>query len=338
MNLVLVSLLLASPSLAFVPVKQPRCQSSSVAMGLLDAFYSSTPKVKIPDGFVIPEPQPLTLTSSADLAGVLKSSAALAVRLGTGAFVLGWKVDTIFAEEEEGVYGLQLGPFRIRDSSSVLQDAPRPAKPLILYEYDASPFCKRVRETINLLDLTVEYRPCPGARAGFSDELLKRTGKRTVPYLVDPNTGFETFESSDQIDYLLKTYGPQDDTYDKLALWPITFESFSISTSTLAALLRDMPGSRRQLNSRPDNEKMKPLKLWGYECSPFVRPVREKLCSLCLPHEMISCARGSVNRDRMMAAVGRFQVPYLEDPNTGIAMFEGPEIVEYLEKVYTVDS
>jgi glutathione S-transferase len=336
-----IGLLLLIPSVvAFMPL-QKRSSSLSIAVGLLDELLGKStpiiPKVRVPDNFEIPEPKPLTLTSSADLAGVLKSSAALAVRLGTGAFVLGWKIDSVFAKQDDGKYGLSIGPFCIRDSSSVLQDAPRPTKPLILYEYDGSPFCKRVRETINVLDLTVEYRPCPGARSGFSDELFKRTGKRTVPYLVDPNTGFETFESSDQIDYLLQTYGPPEDSYDKLALWPITFQSFSISTSTMVAILRDMPGSRRQPNARPDNQKMKPIKLWGYECSPFVRPVREKLCNLCLPHEMVSCARGSTNRDQMMEKVGRFQVPYMEDPNTGIAMFEGPEIVQYLENVYTVD-
>jgi glutathione S-transferase len=70
--------------------------------------------------------------------------------------------------------------------------------------------------------------------------------------------------------------------------------------------------------------------------SPFVRPVREKLGSLCLPHRMVSCSRGSANRDRMIAKTGRFQVPFLVDPNTGIEMYEGAEIVEYLEAVYTV--
>ena len=38
----------------------------------------------------------------------------------------------------------------------------------------------------------------------------------------------------------------------------------------------------------------------------------------------------------MVAKTGRFQVPFLVDPNTGIEMFEGAEIVEYLEAVYTV--
>ena len=193
-----------------------------------------------------------------------------------------------------------------------------------------------VREAINLLDLTVEYRPCPGARAGFSDELFQRTGRRTVPYLIDPNTGVELFESGDQIEYLLRTYGPQDeDSFDQKALWPITLESFATPTAAAVAILRGMPGARRQPNARPDNEQMKPLELWGYECSPFVRPVREKLASLSLPHLMVSCARGSANRDKMVQKTGRFQVPFLVDPNTGIEMFEGPEIVEYLEKVYT---
>mmetsp|Transcript_19454 Transcript_19454/g.29151 ORF Transcript_19454/g.29151 Transcript_19454/m.29151 type:complete len:97 (+) Transcript_19454:772-1062(+) len=93
---------------------------------------------------------------------------------------------------------------------------------------------------------------------------------------------------------------------------------------------------------------MKPLELWGYVCSPFVKPVREKLCALALPHMMVSCARGSKNRDLLVqkvAAAGggggassttRFQVPYLVDPNTNISMFESAEICKYLDDVYTV--
>jgi glutathione S-transferase len=297
---------------------------------------TTTPKVEVPKDFVIPEPKPLTITESTDLLRFAKNTVALALRLATGTFVLGWKIDSIFYGDENK-YSLKIGPFRIRDSSSVLQDAPRPEKTLILYEYDASPFCKRVRETINLLDLTVEYRPCPGARQGqFSNDLEKQTGRRTVPYLVDPNTNTALFESNDQIEYLLQTYGPPESEYDRKALWPITFESFSVFTSTQVAILLGFPGSRRQTNARPDNERMIPLELWGYETSPFVRPVREKLGSLCLPHIMVSCSRGSANRDKMVEMTGRFQVPYLVDPNTGISLYESAEIEKYLEAVYTV--
>ena len=292
-------------------------------------------KLKVPEDFRVPEPKPLTVTRPSDLPNLLKSAIALGVRLATGVFVLGWKVDTVFAPED-GKYALQLGPLRLRDSSSVLDKAPRPNKPLILYEYSASPYCLRVRECINLLDLSVEYRPCPGARQGaFSQQLLKKTGRQTVPYLVDPNTGMELFESSSQIEYLLDNYGPPADSFDRKALWPITWEPFSIWSSTQVALLRGMPGARRQANARPDNEQRKPLELWGYEASPFVRPVREKLVSLCLPHIMVSCSRGSANRDRLVERTGRFLVPFLYDPNTGVEMFESPEMVEYLEAVYT---
>lgn len=336
----------------FVPTSK-LSSKPSIQMGFLDDLFKTTtnerttstttsgrPKVEVPEGFVVPEPRPLTLTRTSDLPSVLKSSAALAVRLATSCFVLGWKIDSFFyddSNDETKKYSLKLGPFNIRDSSSVLADAPRPANPLILYEYDASPYCKRVRETINLLDLTVEYRPCPGARQSkFSQEMLAKTGKQTIPYLVDPNTGISMFESDDQIQYLLDTYGPNKDSFDMKALWPITFKEFSIFTCTIAALLRDMPGSRRQANARPDNEDMLPLELWGYEASPFVKPVREKLVSLALPHTMVSCSRGSVNRDKLIERTGRFQVPFLVDPNTGLELFESPEICEYLDMVYTV--
>jgi len=167
--------------------------------------------------------------------------------------------------------------------------------------------------------------------------MLQRTGRQTLPFLIDPNnSGMEMFESGDIIDYLLETYGPSPpDQFDRKALWTVTNEAFSVGTSTMVAILRDMPGAKRQFNARPDNEDMKPIELWGYECSPFVRPVREKFGSLCLPHIMVSCSRGSANRDRMVEKTGRFQVPFIVDPNTGVEMFEGPEIVEYLEAVYT---
>jgi glutathione S-transferase len=97
-----------------------------------------------------------------------------------------------------------------------------------------------------------------------------------------------------------------------------------------------MPASKRQGNARPDNEQMEPLELWGYECSPFVRTVREKLCALALPHVMVSCSRGSANRDLLVKKTGRFQVPFLVDPNTGLELFESPEICDYLDAVYTV--
>ena len=155
-----------------------------------DLALKSVPKVQKPENFVRPEPKPLKISESTDIGRFTRNSLAFVFRLGVGAFVLGWKIDTIFYKDDETEdvskkkYSLKLGPFAIRDTSSVLSaGVPRPEKPLVLYEYDASPYCKRVREFINLLDLTVEYRPCPGARQGkFSDELYEKTGRRTVSH------------------------------------------------------------------------------------------------------------------------------------------------------------
>jgi len=90
------------------------------------------------------------------------------------------------------------------------------------------------------------------------------------------------------------------------------------------------------VRARPDTTSMRPLELWGYEASPFVRPVRERLVELALPHTLVCCARGSANRDRMVKRTGRFQVPFLADPNTGVELFESSAIVEYLNEVYTL--
>jgi len=300
------------------------------------------PKVSAPPNFVAPEPKPLTMTRPrAQLPGLLTGGMALAIRLATGVFTLGWSPQLLTGPDadavgiEQGVYGFKVGPLAFRDTSPLLADAPRPATPLILYEYEGSPFCRKVREAALLLDLPIECRPCPGARAGFAAELQERTGRMTVPYLVDANTGSEMFESDDIVEYLLDTYGPPRDSYDAKALWPLQGQ-FGVITSTLATLVRGLAGSKRQPNARPDNEQMAPLELWGYEVSPFVRPVREKLCALCLPHVIVPTARGSANRDRLIARTGsQFQVPYLVDPNTGIELFESPDILDYLEDVYT---
>ena len=56
----------------------------------------------------------------------------------------------------------------------------------------------------------------------------------------------------------------------------------------------------------------------GYESSPFCKVVREQLCELELPHVQRSCARGSPKRQELFERRGRFQAPYLEDPNTGV--------------------
>lgn len=316
---------------------------SQVKLNLFDNLFNSVqttkssattqyPKVEVPPNFIIPEPRPLTITESTDLIDFITASTVLGLRLATGAFVLGWNIDTIFAPEDDGKYALQLGPLRIRDSSSILNEANRPIDRIVLYDNESSPQCKRVREMMNLLDITYEVRPT------FTDI-------EKLPYIIDANINSgiiddeQTISGDDAIiTHLLQEYGPPSSTFDRKALWPIEFKQFAIVTSQLSILLRgnNVGSKTQQSNARPDNGNMKPIEFWSYECSPFVRPVKEKLSSLGLPFIVVSCSRGSVNRDRMVAKTGRFQVPYVEDPNTGIEMYESAEIADYLETVYTV--
>ncbi|KAI5013545.1 hypothetical protein ZWY2020_037058 [Hordeum vulgare] len=51
-------------------------------------------------------------------------------------------------------------------------------------------------------------------------------------------------------------------------------------------------------------------------------------------HLLHSCARGSPKRQDFFKKYGLFQAPYIEDPNTGVKMFESADIVEYLRATY----
>lgn len=291
---------------------------------------AAQPELKPPEGFSPPEPKPLTVTSSELLPALVGGSLALLIRF-LPVFVVGWRPG-LAGDGDKGKYALQLGPLKFRDGSLATDGKlKRPEQPLILYEYEGSPFCRKVREALSMLDVTCELRPCPGARSGFSRQLAERTGRMTVPYLIDPNSEKEMFESDDIVDYLFETYGPGK------AEVPFSLrEPTSTVTGSYATMFRGLAGATPDPAARPENTERKALELWGYDASPFVKVVREKMCSLMLPHVMVPCARGSANRDVMMEQTGvQFQVPFLRDANTGVEMFEAAEICKYLDAVYT---
>lgn len=82
----------------------------------------------------------------------------------------------------------------------------QPERPLELWNYEASPYCRRVRERLSELGLPyVSHnlaRHSP-RRAAFAE----RYGRLQFPRLADPNTSFSTFESEDIVSYLDATYG-----------------------------------------------------------------------------------------------------------------------------------
>lgn len=103
-----------------------------------------------------------------------------------------------------------------------------PSKPLELYSFETSPYSRLVRERLCELEIPYVVRNCgrnlpvewlvlPALRERFAPDykpvqrnrkaLMKRTGRVQVPYLVDPNSGAEMYESAKILSYLERTYG-----------------------------------------------------------------------------------------------------------------------------------
>lgn len=101
-----------------------------------------------------------------------------------------------------------------------------PGRPLELYSFESSPFSRLVRETLCALELPYLLRSMgkatkadmgpPWIRTRFYADapvkgrnrkrMYEHTGRLQVPFLIDPNTGTEMYESADIRHYLLRTY------------------------------------------------------------------------------------------------------------------------------------
>jgi glutathione S-transferase len=213
---------------------------------------------------------------------------------------------------------------RLGSGARVGRPGPRPEQRLILYEFEACPYCRKVREALSILDLEAEIRPCPKNGPRFREELKQRGGRAQFPYLVDSNTGKEMYESDDIVAYLFQAYG-EGTVPGLLALGPVTDVS-----AALASFARPGFGAFY----RPARAPEQLLELYSFEASPFCRIVREVLCTLELPYVLHNVAKGSAGRESFAARAGRTMVPYLVDPNTGTEMFESADIVAYLERSY----
>lgn len=213
---------------------------------------------------------------------------------------------------------------RLGAGMQVGQIGRRPKKTLELYEFEACPYCRKVREALSVLDLEAMIYPCPKDGPRYRAEVKKRGGKAQFPYLVDPNTKQELYESDDIITYLFDQYGDGEVPLS-LRLGPLTDAS-----SMLASAWRPAMGARYRAAKAP----AKPLELYSFEASPFSRIVRERLCALEIPYLLHNVAKNSPSREAFVERSGKMMVPYLIDPNTEAEMFESADIVRYLDRTY----
>lgn len=227
----------------------------------------------------------------------------------------------------------------------------QPEKALKLYEFEGSPYCRRVREVMSLLNLDYEVYPCPKGGQKYRQMVKDKGGKRQFPFFVDENTGIEMYESQDIIHYLFKHYGRTGKTPTKFANYPkIAVVAF---VGTLINGARGVWINQKILD-REAPEQI--LELWGFEASPFTRIVRGVLTELELPFKFHNVSKErwqdmgpavlrlkpgqyeplkGGKREKVIEVMGRdIQVPYLVDPNTGVKMFESAKIVNYLKQQY----
>jgi len=212
---------------------------------------------------------------------------------------------------------------RLAQGAAVGALGTRPEQPLVLYEFESCPFCRKVREALTVLDLDAEIRPCPKGGTRFRPELIERGGKAQFPYLIDPNTGKEMYESDDINRTLFAQYG-------ETGVPRLLSGNLAVLTGSLASAWRLGRGTQARPSKRPEQL----LELWSFEASPFSRLVRETLCELELPYRLHNVGKGSPRRSAFVQRSGRMMVPFLVDPNHGIEMFESADIVTYLEERY----
>jgi glutathione S-transferase len=78
--------------------------------------------------------------------------------------------------------------------------------PITLYRLQACPFCERVVRKLSAYDVPYESRFVEPMHADRN--VVKRvSGARTVPAIVDENTGVTMAESANIVAYLDRTYG-----------------------------------------------------------------------------------------------------------------------------------
>jgi glutathione S-transferase len=226
-----------------------------------------------------------------------------------------------------------------------------PTLTLKLYDIEACPFCRLVREVLSEMDVDVMIYPCPRGGTRFRLEAARIGGKAQFPLLVDDNTQTVLYESSAIIEYLTKTYGSKPRQSNGVG------RVFAMAGSSIASFLmirlRGMTGMRVV----PARAAEKSLELYSFEASPFSKPVRARMCELELPYLLHNTAKAAMKdigppswRDKIFKApqgtsrnrhwlsenTGQVQVPYLIDANTGTAMYESDDILRYLNKTYAL--
>ncbi|EOY17051.1 Thioredoxin family protein isoform 5, partial [Theobroma cacao] len=146
-----------------------------------------------------------------------------------------------------------------------------------LFEFEACPFCRRIREALTELDLSVEVYPCPKGSIRHREMVRSFGGKEQFPFLIDPNTEISMYESG------------------------------TLFTGWMPTILRAGRGMMLWDKARQDPPPRK-LELFSCENNPYSRIVREALCELELPYILQNVGEGSRRTKLLLDASGSKEV------------------------------
>jgi glutathione S-transferase len=183
-----------------------------------------------------------------------------------------------------------------------------PDSALKIYDMENCPFCRLAREALEELGLDYELYPSPKRGRRYRPELIERAGKAQFPYLIDPNTNTEMYESMDIVRYLFETYGNDG--------VPAKWRSGSFQT--LRSMLISAVRPAASLWAKPSQNADQLLVLYSGETSPGARNIRELLCQL----ELAFVVRQHSGP------------PKLVDPNTQSEFTGKQAIVDHLRSQY----
>jgi len=154
----------------------------------------------------------------------------------------------------------------------------RPAAPLELFDFEACPYCRKVREALSLLDLPTKIWPCPKGGTRFRPRAAALAPRLTLPLLVDPNRpeGDAVTQGSDRIVVaLFARYGA--------GLPPRLLRAGPLGDGLSALASAQRAGRGRTARARR-GEPDPGLELHAPEGLAAARPVREQLSELELPY------------------------------------------------------
>jgi glutathione S-transferase len=107
---------------------------------------------------------------------------------------------------------------------------------------------------------------------------------------------------------------------------------WDVTTATAASAARPNFGNVHYARTKTPAQ---PLEMYEFEVCPYCRIAREALSALSLDPIVYPCPKGGRRyREKVKAIGGKYQFPFLIDPNTGISMYESAEITDYVFREY----